>query len=295
MLMVSWSSDLSGSSPTPRTIPTSDTDILPPSTSGTSLQPAATASTAGLHHTVEINNSYYRAKIPVWLDEPFGPNEWKADFLSEEAGEVVRAVGAWIVVFRLNWTLDSRSHVLDTMAAVKEVISHAYGGDETAWDGICLAVGWPSGIVGKSGGDDAALSTMVEEVRDWDDECLEHGFEFVDGRRGSEKNSHGELGGVARVREALEANNWDIDAEAELDFLNDDLEEMGPFHGGAEEGYGFDRERLEMEKELMDLKIGIQQGTRNDEEDEARGVDELETMLGKMMAVRGMFSSPQRC
>ena len=54
------------------------------------------------HH--EIRTPYYNAAIPIWRDEV--PNSsakiktWKEEWLEQEAGEVVQAIGAWIVCFK---------------------------------------------------------------------------------------------------------------------------------------------------------------------------------------------------
>lgn len=54
------------------------------------------------HH--EIRTPYYNAAIPIWRDElPTSSTEletWKAEWLGQEAGEVVQAVGAWVVCFK---------------------------------------------------------------------------------------------------------------------------------------------------------------------------------------------------
>lgn len=51
-----------------------------------------------------IRNSYYSATIPIWRDKlPLSLpelNKWEEEWLKEEAGEVIRAVGAWVLVFR---------------------------------------------------------------------------------------------------------------------------------------------------------------------------------------------------
>ena len=54
------------------------------------------------HH--EIQTPYYNAAIPIWRDElPTSAVEiemWKKEWLGQEAGEVVQAIGAWVVCFR---------------------------------------------------------------------------------------------------------------------------------------------------------------------------------------------------
>lgn len=60
-----------------------------------------------IHHidsNLLIRNPYYSATIPIWHDKlPLSLPElerWEEEWLKEEAGEVVRAVGAWVLVFR---------------------------------------------------------------------------------------------------------------------------------------------------------------------------------------------------
>lgn len=60
-----------------------------------------------IHHidsNLLIRNPYYSAIIPIWHDKlPLSLPElerWEEEWLKEEAGEVIRAVGAWVLVFR---------------------------------------------------------------------------------------------------------------------------------------------------------------------------------------------------
>lgn len=61
-------------------------------------------STHHIDSNLLIRNPYYSATIPIWHDKlPISLPElerWEEEWLKEEAGEVVRAVGAWILVFR---------------------------------------------------------------------------------------------------------------------------------------------------------------------------------------------------
>lgn len=61
-------------------------------------------STHHIDSNLLIRNPYYSATIPIWHDKlPLSLPEleiWEEEWLKEEAGEVVRAVGAWILVFR---------------------------------------------------------------------------------------------------------------------------------------------------------------------------------------------------
>jgi ATPase subunit of ABC transporter with duplicated ATPase domains len=63
---------------------------------GSSPAPHASGSCAGLTHEWDVRTAYYNAKVPLWIDEISDVQEWKEEFMKEEAGEVVQAVGAWV-------------------------------------------------------------------------------------------------------------------------------------------------------------------------------------------------------
>lgn len=239
-----------------------------------------------MSHELRIRTRYYNADIPIWLDEIASPDVWKSDFLSEEAREVVKAVGAWVVVFRRGVAsdtegpevaVDNDDEPFALLAAVKDVIDQAHGGDGI-WDGVCLAVGLPSSIVGvKEGG----MTPEERSLETWEDLCLEYGFEYIAGDdRTKGRTAEGDLRGIARVREALEANDWngnsdDEELEDEFEFANGEW--------GNTEDQGFGAERRELESEFANL-------TREDDdegEDEAVQVEELGRMMQKMQATRG--------
>ena len=54
------------------------------------------------HHA--IRTPYYNASIPIWHDDaptiPPSIASWKDEWSNSEAGEVVQAVGAWVVCFK---------------------------------------------------------------------------------------------------------------------------------------------------------------------------------------------------
>lgn len=157
--------------------------------------------------------------MPIWLDEPSTTLEaWKTDFLAPEAREVVRAVGAWIVVFRAGsetltpfpltqddkgdvsaetgdigsiggregpWT---KTQAADAMRAIRSIIEHAYAedGGYEAWDGTFLVVGMPRGGYAGSAEVRSTRDILEEEEKreegdeEWEDLCWDLGFEFVD-------------------------------------------------------------------------------------------------------------------
>jgi hypothetical protein len=101
-----------------------------------------------------------------------------------------------------------------------------------------------------------------------------------------------ETQGLERLKEALEANDWEAPDElgAALgleDFEGEDDDEDG--------NLGFDlgpEDRAEMEMEMFGMKRAIHEGgeVENDEEmgeGHDEGVEELQAMMLKMQAVRG--------
>ncbi|KAK5142285.1 hypothetical protein LTR04_002281 [Oleoguttula sp. CCFEE 6159] len=243
-------------------------------------QVADTSSTAGLSHTWSAQTAYYTATIPVWIDEIADLSSWAAEFSKPEAREVVAAVGAWIYAFRKPTTSEELDTIKLTMKAIQGVIETACG---YSWDGVCLAVATLQSIT-------PHLERSSEE---WEELCSEVGFEYVDGEVKG-KNEFGESAGVARVKEALEANDWAADEVLDVDALSDDDD---AFVGT------FAAEEVEMERELWGLKSAVRgadaedagsallEGDHAAAEDEASQVEELERMILKMQAVKGLLSS----
>jgi hypothetical protein len=156
------------------------------------------------------------------------------------------------------------------MQAIADVIERAcgYSGDQ-----VCLAVAMPQ-----------STTPYLDMAHDeWEDICTDTGFEYVDFEK-TGKNEFGEKVGVHRVREALEACEWE--GADGLDFGEED--------DGDEEGFGgFAAEEAEMNMELFGMKgaihgFGDGEEGQQDEEAEAKEVEELEAMMRKMIAIKGM-------
>ena len=125
---------------------------------------------------------------------------------------------------------------------------------------------------------------------EWENICRECGhWEWIDGTLNASssapplqaKNEYGEEVGIARLREALEAHDWESrDAYGD----SDDLELEA----------GFDMEAEELHKEMRGLQTAVRgpEDDRSQTEDAAilqRGdndVQELEAMLLKMQAIK---------
>jgi hypothetical protein len=235
---------------------------------GSAPEPVS-GSAAGLTHEWLLETKYYTTTVPIWVDEITDVVEWRTAFTAPEAREVITALGAWIYCFRKPVSQADFSTIKETMQAIADAIERAcgFGGDQ-----VCLAVAMPQSTT-------PYLDMPSEE---WEDICTDTGFEYVDFEK-TGKNEFGEKVGVQRVRESLEACEWDS-AEG-LD--------LGGDEDGDEEGFGgFAAEEAEMNMELFGMKGALHGFGDEDEEqptaeDEAKEVEELEVMMRKMIAIKG--------
>jgi hypothetical protein len=243
--------------------------LLTPPIDLTGSAPAlVTDTTAGLSHSWPLETKYYTATLPIWIDEIPSVPAWRAEFIKPEAREVVTALGAWIYCFRKPVTTQDVDAVKEALKAIADVIEKAcgYGGDM-----VCLAVAMPQ----------STTPYLDLEKEEWEETCLEHGFEYVDSEA-KRKNEFGEEMGVKRVEEALKANEWeggDMDGFG-LDEGDDEFGEFG-------DGGGLDAEEREMGQELFGMKNAIH-GLDEDEGEETQ-VEELESMMRRMVAIKGTF------
>ncbi|KAF2468760.1 uncharacterized protein BDR25DRAFT_335176 [Lindgomyces ingoldianus] len=221
--------------------------------------------TAGLSHTYTLSTRYYSATLPIWLDEIPSVSEWRAEFTKPEAREVVSVLGAWIFCFRKPVTQDHVNEIKEALQAIADVIEKAcgYGADM-----VCLAVAMPQ----------STTPFLELESEEWDGICMEYGFEFVD-VEAKGKNAFGEAVGVERVKDALSAHNWE-GGDGDVGF------------DGEEDAQGFkesfELEEVEMGMELLGMK-GAVHGA--EEEDERVQVEELESVMRKMVAIKEMGES----
>jgi len=238
------------------------------SLTGSSPAPHATGSCAGLTHEWDVRTAYYNAKVPLWIDEIVDVQEWKEEFMKEEAGEVVQAVGAWVYAFRVGGDGSIRE-AEKTLAALQEVVeTHAGYGAES----VMLVVAMPA--AGKQ-----SLDLEKNKREDWDDVAMQYGFEFVEyGAQGV--NEFGEKQGMDRLKEALEANGDSLG----LSDADDDFGDFG-------------REEAEMTAELFGMKHSLleqeddgEEGYGEDADHPASNqelqVDDLDKMMSRLLAVR---------
>ncbi|CAN9285540.1 unnamed protein product [Alternaria sp. RS040] len=219
--------------------------------------------TAGLTHEWRLETKYYTATLPIWIDELANVAEWRTEFTKSEAREVVTALGAWIYCFKKPVETKDLDVIKETMQAVSDVIERAcgYGGDM-----VCLAVAMPQSIT----------PYLEKSHEEWEELAMDYGFEYVDSEKKG-KNEFGEATGVQRVREALEAGEWESMADLDM--------------GGDEDGFegSFAAEEAEMNMELFGMK-GALAGFDDDEGPESgdKEVEELEVMMQKMVAIKEM-------
>lgn len=103
--------------------------------------------------------------------------------------------------------------------------------------------------------------------------------------------------GLDRLKEALEANDWegeDLEASIDIDDFDGDAESDDDAEGSL--GFGIDRD--EMEEEMKGMKQAIYGGTISggeigkDEVEQDEEVEKLQAMMLKMQAVRGKYFHP---
>ncbi|ELR06944.1 hypothetical protein VC83_05662 [Pseudogymnoascus destructans] len=213
---------------------------------------AETGSLAGSSHVLSLQTTYYAADVHIWIDiiNPDGIKGWADAFCEEEAAEVLAAVGGYVVLLnrgkgRAGW--DELERVL---REVDRVVSVSEGNE---WEVVRLGV-----LLGATAGED--------------DEGWVEGWEVVDGAA-TGKNEFGEVVGVERVREALEANEW-VGGDGRLE----ELEELG-FGGDVGGGFEIGEEDVEgMTRPIFG----------KDEGEEEESVEGMEALMLKMQAMRDL-------
>ena len=213
----------------------------------------------------------------------------------------------------------------EVMRCVKAVVErHAAGGEEGdgeegfevgggAGEAVLLAVAMPPGDVRRQSaaqGKAAATAGAVAEgptidQEEEEDVCLQHDFIYVDYGNRAGKNQFGEKVGFARLKEALETNEWPTGGagngegdEDDASWLDDDIE-----YGALS---STDRDEVEWTAEMFGVKAALQaahdgedDGDDDDDDDDghdtregpsaakqAEDVDDLDRLLGRLMAVK---------
>ncbi|CAK1361357.1 hypothetical protein CB0940_03257 [Cercospora beticola] len=239
---------------------------------GSAPDPHVDGSTAGLTHEWNAETAYYKANVPIWIDEVSEIQSWKTEFVKAEAKEVVDEVGAWIYCFQRQADGKISPEVEEALKSIKEVVDQ----HSLALDTTLLAVAKPHGK--------QAVSSATANQEEQEDLCMQYGFEYVD-YSATGKNEYGEKVGFERLKEVLETNEWASgeNDEVELDDLDFTAEDFGDF--GTEEA--------EMTAELFGMKAALNEEDDPDTSGEgfttaaqAVQVDDLDKLMSQLLAVR---------
>ncbi|KFY10698.1 hypothetical protein V492_04888 [Pseudogymnoascus sp. VKM F-4246] len=218
--------------------------------------PTETDTLAGTSHVINLKTPYYTADVPIWIDitSPAEIKKWANEFTKEEAAEVRAALGGYIVLVDRGEGRKGWDEVERVLREVGRVVSVAEG---EMWEGVCLGV---------------LLGAATEEDEDDLIDC----FEVVNaGATG--KNEFGEVVGLERVRQALEANEWTgAGGEGDVDELE---EELGLGAGDVEGGFEIGEDDVEGMKRPIFGK---------DDGEEEESVEGMEALMLKMQAMRGL-------
>ena len=229
-------------------------------------------------HEWQVQTPYYTATVPIWLDEITDLEAWKSEFLKVEAKEVVEAIGAWIYCFCRTAPCDD---VERNLKAIQDVVEEHVG--YAAADVVMLAVAVPKSR-------DIVERNSEHEHVEWEDTCLEFGFEYID-YAGQGMNEFREKTGFERVKEALEACEWSGTSTGADEEHNLEIAALGSDLGDLD---GVTRDEAEMTAELFGMKAALAgedsepevDGFMTTTNDEASQVEDLDKMMGKLLAVK---------
>ncbi|KAL9603077.1 MAG: hypothetical protein Q9219_001441 [cf. Caloplaca sp. 3 TL-2023] len=232
---------------------------------------------------LRLQTLYYTTTLQLWHDSIPQPEEWEQEWLAPEAAEVIQSIGAWVVVFQKlqpprgkegEETIDTIRTALST---IQRVLSHHR---ETSPnyalvdnEPLLLLVGMPQPLRPQ-------LPVTDDE---WEGICLDcGGWEWIDAEAKG-KNEFGENVGLERLKEVLEANEWDggdIDGAQNLDDFETELglRDTTP----ATEGIGVETDDPEVHEAI--LSHGADDGDEDAGNDDQ--IEELESLVLKMQAIK---------
>ncbi|KAI4173961.1 MAG: hypothetical protein LQ343_002729 [Gyalolechia ehrenbergii] len=230
-----------------------------------------------------LETPYYSTTLPIWHDTISNLQEWRTEWLAPEAGEVIQSIGAWVVVIRKPSSAQGEGEgetietIRSTLSTIHGVLSHhreiSNGYTAVDNDPLLSVVGMPQPL--------RPLLNMKNE--EWEDLSLDcGGWEWIDSEAKG-KNEFGENVGFERLKETLEANEWDggdVDAENNINVFET---ELGLRDGSfASEGIEVETDAPGMHEAILDHQEdgGIENHGGNIQ------VEELESMMLKMQAIK---------
>ncbi|KAL8835626.1 MAG: hypothetical protein Q9170_003243 [Blastenia crenularia] len=212
-----------------------------------------------------LQTPYYTATLPVWHENTSTSvpslEAWEDEWLAAEAGEVVQIIRN--VLSTIHRVLSHHRETSNKYATVDN-------------EPLLLLVGTPQPL----------RPLLITTIDEWEGLCLDcGGWEWIDSEAKG-KNEFGEKVGLERLRETLEANEWDggsLDVEDDVNGFEIEL------------GLRNDREecliakRMDVNIDPLDIHEAI---LRQDEDAEVEDpgrdiqVEELESMMLKMQAIK---------
>ncbi|KAL8944700.1 MAG: hypothetical protein Q9216_000268 [Gyalolechia sp. 2 TL-2023] len=240
---------------------------------------------------LRLQTPYYSTTLPIWHDTISKPEEWKSEWLAPEAREVIQSIGAWVVVIRKPSSAqgevdgETTETIRSTLSTVHSILAHhrETPDEYTAVDSNPLLL-----VVGMSQPLRPLLSMTDHE---WEDLCLDCGnWEWIDSEAKG-KNEFGEHVGSERLKEALEANEWDggdIDVGNNIDVLETELglRDGSSLSERLSEGLS---EGIEVETDVPEMHEAIlkhYEASGNEDPGGDVQVEELERMMLKMQAIK---------
>ncbi|POS86850.1 hypothetical protein EPUL_001767 [Erysiphe pulchra] len=239
-------------------------------------------SIAGATHNWVVETQYYKTVIPIWFDEMTSASSWSAEFLAPEAREVLQSLGAFIVCFKKPVNKADLEEIENLLYCMAQVVKQT---SSLLWSGICLAVAMPQTLT----------PHLEKNFEDWEFLCRKFGFEFIDFEMKGQ-NQYSELMGLDRMKEALEANDWESNYELrdyksdteEMDYVNDDDNDDDDDGTSS----GFKVEAVQIEEEMQEMSNEMRQNNNFLEEEPVTSsnyeedVEKLEAIVSKLQLIR---------
>ncbi|CAF9904275.1 MAG: hypothetical protein HETSPECPRED_003496 [Heterodermia speciosa] len=237
---------------------------------------------------LSISTAYYSATIPIWHDQinlsSSAIKDWEAEWRTDEAREVVRSIGAFVVVTPKPLKKDDLDIIRTLLTTLTGLITHhtqsAVDSYSVNNEPLLLYLGLHQPKVPR-------LEISNEEWEDMGREC--GGWEWIDGEvEGEGRNGFGEKVGLGRLLETLEAHEWGNAEDGAA--IPDDFE--------LEEDDGLSRSAVNILGDESGAREPILSGPSSKSKEESNrdtvdeGTDdeiqELEGMMLKLQAIKDM-------
>ncbi|BCR83345.1 adaptin-binding domain-containing protein [Aspergillus chevalieri] len=312
------------------------------------------------HTPLTIENKYYKAEVPIWVDEiptnsttdakrvtgseaettdtgvkgtDTGAAQWKAEFSGAEARVVRDAIGGVVICLKNprpghdgsedvaeREDVKSLKDFLRCIGDVKRLVESERSGDgDDDGEGGGIGFGEVLGLIvlvedgdkdkkTKNGSEDEGVLGETEKpfsISWWEDQLDDIGLMDFDiaswdpsAPDTDVRDKYGEYQGMRRIRQIIETHDWasddqSTDVDADLGF-DDHLEEQ--LLGLDKSSSGFNLEVNELEREMFGLRMAIERGG-DDGEDEFGDfgdddgdlkVESMEALMLRMQAIKDM-------